>query len=99
MLDYMYSFVAIVTLMGYVRQIAQLWKTTSNCKDISISTWNIWLATSVISVLYGHYELSDLKFTLTAGVNLVCISAIIMLVLRNRHIPTQRLKPAYARSK
>lgn len=85
MLGFLYSCVIVITLVGYMPQIARLIATKTDCADISISTWSMWKVASLISLAYGHYELSDLKFCATAGINAVCIATIISITLWKRN--------------
>lgn len=80
----LYSTIVIIAVFGYVPQLYKLWKSETDGMDISIATWLIWLYTWVISLLYGIFELEDLKFCIVAVINLIGHFGIIGLTLRNR---------------
>lgn len=84
MIAMLYSMAAVVTLCGYIPQIINIWKTKTDCRDISMSTWSIWQATSLVTLLYSHYEVADLKLCLTAGINLTCITVVIAITTYKR---------------
>ncbi len=80
----LYSTIVLIAIFGYVPQLYRLIKTESDGKDISITTWLIWLYTWVVTLLYGAFELSDLKLCIVAIINLAGHLAIIGLTLNNR---------------
>jgi len=84
-IDYLYFTIVIIALFGYVPQLYKLWKSQSDGMDISIATWLIWLYTWVVTLLYGIFELNDLKLCIVAIINLVGHMAIIGLTMRNRN--------------
>jgi len=83
-IGFLYSLVGVVALIGYTPQIITLWKSKTSSKDVSISTWLIWLSTWCISLTYGIVELADLKFCIIAVINIVGHLIIIGLTLKNR---------------
>ena len=84
-IDILYGTIVLIAVFGYVPQIYKLIKSNSDGKDISITTWLIWLYTWVVTLLYGWIELEDTKLCIVAGINLFGHIAIIGLTLRNRH--------------
>jgi len=84
-IDFLYSGIAVIAIIGYTPQIIKLWQSDNDSKDVSILTWLIWMGTWVISLLYGIFELEDLKFCIVAVINLFGHSAVIGLTLRNRN--------------
>jgi len=84
-IDFLYSLIAIVAIIGYTPQIIQLWRSKTDSKDVSLLTWGIWMGTWIISLLYGVFELGDMKFTLVAIINLIGHVFIIVLTLCNRN--------------
>ncbi|NCT40417.1 MAG: hypothetical protein GW778_01990 [Alphaproteobacteria bacterium] len=84
-IDLLYVTIVFIAVFGYVPQIFKLWKSKSDSMDISIATWLIWLYTWVVTLLYGMFELHDLKLCLVAIINLIGHVAIISLTLRNRN--------------
>ncbi len=95
----LYSTVGIMVLVGYMPQIIRLWKTHTDCRDISLHSWMIWNYTASVSLLYSVFELPDLKFAMVNSVfelpdlkfamvnsvNVLCINIIIALTLYKRH--------------
>ena len=84
MLGFLYSMVIVISFVGYMPQLHKLWIAQGDCADVSISTWGIWKLTSLISLAYGYFELSDVKFCLSAGINAICIAAVISLTAWKR---------------
>ena len=84
-IDFLYATIVLIAVFGYVPQIYRLCKSESDGKDISIATWLIWLYTWVVTLLYGIFELSDLKLSIVAIINLFGHVAIIGLTMRNRN--------------
>ncbi len=84
MISFLYSTVGIIVAFGYLPQIARLLRSKTRCDDISIPAWIIWNYTAIISLLYGYFDLSDLKLTIVNLVNVVCISSIILITLFKR---------------
>jgi uncharacterized protein with PQ loop repeat len=80
----LYSTVGLIVMLGYMPQIVRLWRTRSDCTDISVLTWMIWNYTAFISLLYSVFEIGDLKFSLVNAVNFICINIIIFLTLYKR---------------
>ena len=83
-IDFLYSGIAVIAIIGYTPQIIKLWKSNTDSKDVSLLTWLIWMGTWVISLFYGILELQDLKFCIVAIINLIGHVFIIGLTLRNR---------------
>lgn len=81
----LYSTVGFVIIAGYMPQIFRLVRTTTNCMDISIPAWAIWNYTSVISLLYGIFEMHDPKFIFVCATNVLCINAVIFITLYKRY--------------
>lgn len=80
----LYSTVGIVVLFGYMPQISKLWKSETDCREISITSWMIWNYTAIVSLLYSVFDLADIKFSLVNSVNVACINIIILLTLYKR---------------
>ncbi|MCB9983402.1 MAG: hypothetical protein H6861_07000 [Rhodospirillales bacterium] len=82
----LYSTVGIVVLFGYMPQIRRLYKSQTDCREISITAWMIWNYTAIVSLLYSVFDLADLKFSVVNGINLVCINIVILLTLYKRRL-------------
>lgn len=83
-IDWLYATIVVIAVFGYAPQLWKLWKSKTDGKDISITTWLIWLYTWIVSLAYGIIELDDLKFCIVAVINLIGHIGIITLTLRNR---------------
>jgi len=83
-INLLYSTIVVIAVFGYAPQLWKLWHSKGDGKDISITTWLIWLYTWVVTLLYGWIELADLKLCIVAGINLIGHLAIIGLTYRNR---------------
>ncbi|MFK7839705.1 MAG: hypothetical protein AB8B83_05185 [Bdellovibrionales bacterium] len=84
-IDFLYATIVLIAVFGYVPQIYKLWTSNSDGMDISITTWLIWLYTWVVTLLYGMFELDDLKLCIVAIINLFGHVGIIGLTCRNRY--------------
>lgn len=98
MLGILYSFVAVVALIGYMPQIRRIWVTKSDCRDISLSTWFIWTLATFISLAYGIFELGDWKFCMITGVNATCHAAILGMIIYKRYTFAPAIQPATAQT-
>ena len=83
-IGFLYSTVGILVLFGYMPQIRRLWKSKTDCREISITSWMIWNYTAIVSLLYSVFDLADVKFSLVNGINVICINIIILLTLYKR---------------
>lgn len=83
-INLLYSTIVVIAVFGYAPQIWKLWRSDSDGRDISITTWLIWLYTWIVTLAYGWLELADLKLCIVAAINLIGHIAIIALTLRNR---------------
>ena len=81
---FLYPVVAIISLFAYIPQIRTLISTKSNCEEISLSSWYLWILGSGISLGYGIFHLQDFLFTLTCAISLILMSAVVALVLYRR---------------
>lgn len=84
MIDYLYSTVGIVVAIAYMPQALKLWRSTSTCRDISLSAWLIWNYTAIVSLLYSVYTLDDFKLSAVNAVNVFFITVIICITLYKR---------------
>ena len=84
-IDTLYASVGIVVLVGYMPQIFNLIRTQTNCPDISIPAWLVWLYTAIVSLLYSFFILEDLKLNLVNTVNVTCITIIILVTAYKRY--------------
>ena len=80
----LYPLVTVISIFGYLPQIKALLFTNSNCADISLSSWYLWIVSSAISLGYGYFHLKDFMFVLTTGAGLVLMLAVVGLVLYRR---------------
>lgn len=87
----LYSTVGFVIVAGYMPQIFRLIRTTTDCMDISVSAWMIWNYTSIVSLLYGIFEMHDPKFIFVCTTNILCINTIIFMTLYKRHKYAKRV--------
>lgn len=81
---YIYPLVTIISVIGYLPQIKTLITTRTNCADIALSSWTLWLVSSAISVGYGVFYLKDTMFIITCAANLCLVGTVIALVIYRR---------------
>lgn len=81
----LYPLVTLLSISGYLPQIWNLIRASSPNDSFALSGWVTWIATSGISLGYGIFHLKDLMFCITTGSSLVLITAVVGLVLYNRH--------------
>lgn len=81
----LYPLVTLLSISGYLPQIWNLIRATSPNDSFALSGWVTWIATSAISLGYGIFHLKDVMFSITTGSSLVLITAVVSMVLYNRH--------------
>ncbi len=85
MIGYLYSTIGVITAFGYLPQVLALIRAQTKCEEVSLRAWIIWEYTSIVSLLYGLFELNDLKFTLVNTVNTFFVSLIVAIIIYKRH--------------
>ncbi len=83
-LTILYSFIPLVSLIGYLPQIRVLLVQKEKASSISLSSWYLWLFMSVVSLGYGVFCLHDVLFSMTSAMNLLGCLSITLLVLYRR---------------
>lgn len=91
---YLYPLVSLVSLMAYLPQLKSLILSKSDCRDISVTSWAMWTATSSISLGYGMSHLNDTMFIITTIINLTCCAAVTGIVLYKRTLTALASKRA-----
>lgn len=78
-------YVAIQGFISYVPQITKIIKTRSS-KDISISTWLMWLASSTIYLLYLLLEGVGIWLILSQllEITLIAVTVFVVILYKNR---------------
>ena len=78
-LTFLYSIGGIVTFLGFVPTMRDLWKKKPSA---NITTYLIWTVTTFFTSLYGIFILQNLIFNIV--INLQLFACFIVLVLRMR---------------
>ena len=84
MLALLYSMVGVINLVAYVPTIAKLYRSETACRELPLSSWLTWGTCSLISLVYGIFELGDIPFCAVAAVNLASNIAVLTLASRVR---------------
>ena len=75
----LYPFVPLTGLIGYIPQLVKLSQLQQPPKSVSMLTWYIWLATWIVSLGYTYFVVNDMLLCLTATINTVAHTAIIIV--------------------
>ena len=79
-----------LVIIAYFPQIHHLW--VERCAwGVSLSTWTIWLAASVILLVYASLQ-ADKLFVVVQLINILAIVATIILVRRSNNICPYHLR-------
>lgn len=76
----LYASVSLVSVIGYIPTVKDLWyhkKMSAN-----INSYIIWTACSLITLLYSLFVLPDLLFRIAAGLSFAMCAMILVLALR-----------------
>ena len=82
---FLYPVVVLVSIIGYIPQIKELFTAKEKLVGISLSSWMIWLLSSFLLLWYGVFHLQDFMFCLTTGVATALIAGTTALVVYNRY--------------
>jgi hypothetical protein len=78
----LYSFAPVVSTLGYLPQIAKLWRSSpGEAKSFSARAWALWLANGVVALAYGIVHLKDTLFIMVSSVSLLWVAIILGLVI------------------
>ncbi|MFA6089167.1 MAG: hypothetical protein WC755_04850 [Candidatus Woesearchaeota archaeon] len=79
-LIFAYACVGIVTSIGYIPTIKDLW--VNKKKSANISSYIIWIITTGITFLYSLFVLPDMLFRIASGLNFIsCIVVLFFIIL------------------
>jgi len=67
----LYGLQSVAVGISYAPQIRSVWKSESGARDISITTWLLWSATSLVSLLYALSVVKDVPFIAVSATSLV----------------------------
>ncbi len=82
-LSALYGLQSLAVGLSYAPQIRSVWKSKTGAQDISITTWLLWSATSLVSLLYALTVVKDFPFIAVSATSLVGSLAVsAMAVLR-----------------
>lgn len=88
----LYPLVALVSFSGYVPQIIKLIRAKTPMDGISVQSWLTWMSNCCISMGYGFFHLKDLMFVATMATSFCSMTAVVGLVLYNRHLRFRKEK-------
>ncbi len=80
----LYGLQSLAVGISYAPQMRAVWKSTTGARDISIATWLLWSATSLVSLLYALTVVNDLPFTVVSATSLVGSFAVSVLAILRR---------------
>ncbi|MAI62703.1 MAG: hypothetical protein CBB87_09535 [Micavibrio sp. TMED27] len=81
---FLYPIVPLIAMSGFVPQFIAAFRCTKGVPGVSLMTWNIWLASWMISLGYAVFALNDLMFSLTCLMNVILNVAFISMVMTKR---------------
>ncbi len=67
----LYGLQSLAVGISYAPQLRSVWKSTTGARDISITTWLLWSATSLVSLLYAVSVVHDIPFAAVSATSLV----------------------------
>ena len=80
----LFALTGFVSIVGYLPQLYTLLRSTGRSIAVSIHTWIIWTADSVIALLYGIFELQDTLYIAIVTFDVFGSGGILALTIYNR---------------
>ena len=80
-LTFFYAMGGIITFIGFVPTIVDLWKKKPSA---NITTYLLWIFTASITLLYGIFILKDRVFIIMNSLQLLAFTIILVLSIRLR---------------
>lgn len=88
-LTLLYAIGGLVSFIGYLPTIKDLWKKHPSA---NASTYAIWTITLVFTSLYGFFVLQNLVFNIVVNLQLAACSIILVLRLRlKKHVDAEHI--------
>ncbi len=70
-LSVLYGLQSLAVAVSYAPQMRSVWKSRTGAQDISIATWLIGSATSLVSLVHAPAVVKDLPFIVVSATSLV----------------------------
>ncbi len=84
LLSALYGLQSLAVGISYAPQMRAVWKSTTGARDISIATWLLWSATSLVSLLYALSVVKDPPFIVVSATSLVGSAVVSALAILRR---------------
>ncbi|MGE4312755.1 MAG: PQ-loop domain-containing transporter [Pseudobdellovibrionaceae bacterium] len=99
MLSVLYSAIGFIGICAYLPQILKIIRTDGRCEDLSLQSWSIWFASSLITTLYAALQVKDTLYASMSGANCFFVTLTMSLILWRRFsylLPQITVQPAFA---
>ena len=83
----LYGLGGIVTFIGYIPTIKDLWHSKASA---NIHSYTIWTITTFLATIYGYIVLKDLAFIFVANLNFLACAIILVLGIRLKYRKNKR---------
>lgn len=91
-----YALLPLINSAAFLPQTVKLYKSSpEESRSISLESWMMWLAASVITLLYGIINLQDFLFCLVASVSVFWNLTLITLVMWKRLLDSRVKQASY----
>ncbi len=100
-----FTLLSSLRVVSYLPQIAKIASDNNGASAISYSTWGLWTAAHIATLLYAAINLHDLYLSAVSGVYAACCICVILLTikkrrdLRRRAESRQQMPPALSTSR
>lgn len=82
-LKWLYAVDGSILFLLYLPQIIAVYKDRAGAKTISLTTWGLWVVSSIITALYAFFVAEDAMFTLMSIANIAgCGGVYFMTIIR-----------------
>lgn len=90
-LIFAYASTGIITIIGYIPTIKDLWQHKK--MSANISSYTIWTVCSGIAFLYSLFILPDMLFQIVSGLNTASCALILLLSIMLKYKKLHALRP------
>ena len=79
-----FTLLSLIRVFSYFPQIAKIASDKNGASAISLSTWGLWTAAHVATLLYAAINLRDLYLTAVSALYAACCVCVILLTVKKR---------------
>jgi hypothetical protein len=80
-ISFLYLLNGLVVIIAYVPQAIKLKGIKERPVNFSTATWSLWTYTAIVALSYALFVNKDPNFILVASLNLICVTAILLIIL------------------